>query len=235
METRYRELLDSKGRALIDRIESYGSAEIGIEQCDEGPACVVSEEEATICFPNLDSISPEAFVHELLHIERNWPERVPQLFSNVEEPRRIQAIGTIDNDIEHLVIGPKIADYGFDPHDHWNRKIAEKWRMRFWERTQGAQDLRANLLLGYLTAQFLVSDESIKEGTDDVLRANGFLAEGLQFVSEMRGALASKEQMVSIAVHYLGMPLDSVRLDLFDIQQRHRIMTQIPQWNPHGQ
>ena len=32
METRYRELLDSKGRALIDRIESYGSAEIGIEQ-----------------------------------------------------------------------------------------------------------------------------------------------------------------------------------------------------------
>lgn len=228
MDRRYRDVLNSKGRSLVDEIEFYARAEIKVEQCDEGPACVVSEFDATICFPNLGSISAEAMIHELLHIQRNWPERVPQLFSSIEEPARIQSIGLIDNDLEHLIIGPRIAEYGFDPHDHWNRRIKAKWERKFWEGAQDARDRRASLLLGFLTAQFLTSDGSLKGWTCDVLREHACLDDGIRFSSEIDVALGSKERTCSIAVHYLGIPSSMVHLALFDIQSSERIRSPVP-------
>lgn len=63
-------------------------------------------------------VMAQGVTHELLHIERYWMEHVPQLYP--ADRRNWKNCAQMENALEHLVIVPREADYGFDPHRHWN-------------------------------------------------------------------------------------------------------------------
>jgi hypothetical protein len=220
MDPRFLEALPPNISALVKRIEAYSGVAIQVEQYDRDvPACAVDESEAKVCFPDLDSIKPREMLHELLHIERNWPEMVPQLFTTNEESEpHVTLIGKIDNALEHLVIVPREKDYGFEPFGPWNEKIGPKWQQRFWSKIEGADDRRLNLLLSWLSVDFLVTDQTIRALAQEALRETGLLDEAQNFSSAMRQVLDRKEFMAATAVRFLQLPPKSVGLYLFDVR-----------------
>lgn len=230
MEARFLETLPSKISALALRIEAYSGVEIQVTQYGRDvPACKVSECEAIIYFPRLDSIEPRKMLHELLHIERNWPQMIPQLFtSNDTSWPHVEMIGKVDNALEHLVIIPREMDYGFEPFAPWNAKIRPKWQRGFWTEICHPDERRGNLLLSWLSVDFLATDGALRRLAQNALQEEGLLENAQEFSAAMRESLDQKDRMAASAVRFLRLPPESVTLDLFDVRARERRRSPVP-------
>src|ERR1043165_8017081 len=89
MDTFFKAQLPSNIAMLVARIESVAKREISVD-VDSRPVSPTSTNpdrlsvritptDATILLRSRDAFPPHDVLHELLHIERMWVERVPQL------------------------------------------------------------------------------------------------------------------------------------------------------------
>jgi hypothetical protein len=231
VEDCYYNQLPLVGQELVDQIEGYSGKTIGVIQRSSGPACRISHQIADLAFPDLGAIPSAAAVHELLHIRRNWPEKIPQLFAaaGLSDPR-LNVIAGLDNDLEHLVISPEQKALGFDPALHWNTRLGEKWRGNFWEKARCPEDRRLSLLQGALTAGFLATDRSLESLVESVIKKENLLAEAQRYCADMRTVLGSKEKMAACLVNHLKISPAWVKLVLFDVKNDAEISSDVPTW-----
>jgi hypothetical protein len=232
MEARYFDQLPQVGKELVQSIEGYSAKIIGVVQRDGISGCRIDQNVALLNFGNLNAIPPADAVHELLHVRRNWPERIPLLAATggVADPRS-QVIADIDNDLEHLVISPEQKALGFDPTPHWNGRYNTKWRGRFWENIGNSEDRRAALLLNGLGVDFLTTDRDLKKIVEKTLKSAKLLEVQKRMVGEMAAVLTSKDKMAAVAVHYLAIPRAWVKLVIFDVKAGGEpISSEVPPW-----
>lgn len=239
MDTFFKTRLPPNIIALVDRIENFARHEIAVE-VDERPvsptspnpdrlAARVTERDATILLRSRDVFPPHDVLHELLHIERLWVERIPQVLPH-PEANRVTDTGAIENALEHLVIVPREADYGFDPYPYWNETSRRNWQTYPWPATTNALARRWNCLLGWLTVSQLVNDDRVKEHVERSLTEEGLLDEAKKFSARIVEKLASKPQAISAALRFLKIPPADVLIVRFDIQHERYEEVPIP---PH--
>lgn len=232
MESRFYDQLPQAGKDLVYGIECYSGKFIAVVQKPGSPSCGVDQRNATITFPDVDAIPADAAVHELLHIHRNWPERIPRLVAagGAADPLS-GGISNIDNEIEHILMSLRQKALGFDPTAHWNQRLTAIWQRRNWERIPDERNRRLNLLQGAVTVEFLATDQALRRQVEEILRAQNILQEKHRFVEDLKRGVASKESAVACTVHHLQIPKNIVCLYLLDVKTESVVRSDVADWH----
>lgn len=229
MDSFFKAQLPPNITVLVDRIESISAREISIE-IDTRPVSPTSPNpdsliarvtptEAAILLRSRDLFPPHDVLHELLHIERMWIERVPQLVSVHPSSVRTRIATDIENALEHLVIVPREANYGFDPYPYWNETSRRNWAEYPWPAMTDPWWRRKACLLGWLTVFYLVNDPEVKSHVEGCLRNEGLLDEARRFSARIGEKLTSKLHAQSAVLRFLEIPrtdFTSVRFTVND-------------------
>lgn len=220
MDTFYKAQLPSGVATLVDRIESFAKREISVE-VDNRPrsptspnpdslAARVTPTSATILLRSKDVFPLHDVLHELLHIERLWVEEIPQLVPRHDPKGTRSKIATdIENALEHLIIVPREANYGFDPYPYWNETSRRNWGSYPWPAMTDPWERRKTCLLGWLTVSCLVNDEEVRSHVEECLRKEGpvLLDEAKRFSARISEKLVSKPQAQSAVLRFLEIPM----------------------------
>lgn len=218
MDTFFKTQLPPDIAKLVDDIESFARREILVE-VDTRPvspsspnpdrlAVHVTPTEARILLRSRDVFRPHDVLHELLHIERLWVEQIPQLLP-IHDPHgnRSRIAGDIENALEHLVIVPREANYGFDPYPYWNETSRRNWAGYPWPTMTDPWSRRKACLLGWLTVFYLVNDSVGRCHVEECLRKEGLLEEAHRFGARIGEKLRiSKPQAQSAVLRFLEIP-----------------------------
>jgi len=222
MDTFYKAQLPPGVATLVDRIESFAGREISVE-IDNRPrsptspnpdslAAHVTPTSATILLRSKDVFPPHDVLHELLHVERMWVEGIPQLIPR-HDPKGIRGriANDIENALEHLVIVPREANYGFDPYPFWNETSRRNWSSYPWPALTDPWARRKAGLLGLLTVSCLVNDEEVRSNVEKCLRQEEKagpvqLDEAKRFSARIVEKLVSKPQAQSTVLRFLEIP-----------------------------
>jgi len=228
MDTFFKAQLPPDIATLVDDIESLAKREISIEvdtrlvsPTSPNPDSLVARvtpTEATILLRSRDVFRPHDVLHELLHIERMWVERIPQLVP-IHDPHgtRSKIATDIENALEHLVIVPREANYGFDPYPYWNETSRRNWAEYPWPAMTDPWWRRKACLLGWLTVFYLVNDPGVKRHVEECLRKEGLLDEAQRFSARIGEKLVSKPQAQSAVLRFLEIPTTDFMIVRFKV------------------
>jgi len=240
MDRHYKDQLPQQVAVLIDQIEAYARREIQIavdtrpvSPTDPNPdrlAAEVTEQRATIYLRAPDAFPPHGVLHELLHIHRFWVDGIPQVLP-VHDPdgERLQVTGSIENALEHQIIVPREAEYGFEPYSYWNETERRLWGQYPWPAITNQWARRKNSLLGWLTVSRLVSDDQVKAQAADCLKKEGLFDEAQRFATRIAGVIESKPRSISATLRFLKIPIQDVRLVRFNVLTEQRDFIPIPE------
>ncbi len=233
MEPRFLDSLTPEIRELVKRIEDYASKAILVQERPDKPkaGCLLNHHDAVICLPTLNPFPVEDVLHELLHIERNWPAKVPLLFTtNRQSESLVNVYAGYDNQLEHLVIVPQQIKYGFDATTRWNECQDKHWTGKFWEQSPHPADKRVNLLLSYLAVSILVTDADVKNKAESVLRFFGLLDEAQKFAAKIKRVIQDKPLVASAVKRFFPLADGDVQLILFDVKVGEERQIAIPKY-----
>ena len=167
--------LPDQVRGLLDEIEDFANLPVGIElntepisPTDPNPdrsSARISHDRATIHVQSAD-VPPNSILHELLHVHRYWVGGIPQIMPIGNSDNQWKVTSQIENCLEHQIIVPREADYGFEPYSYWNRTVKILWERYPWPDPIEPSLRRDRCLLGWLSCCRLVTDEKVKsQGT----------------------------------------------------------------------
>lgn len=239
MDNAYRAQLPANVAALVTRIEDFANREIQVtvdtrpvSETDPNPdrqAIEVTERRATIYLRRKDSFPIHGVLHELLHIERFWLEGIPQVLP-LRDPDgdRLRITSSIENVLEHQIIVPREADYGFEPYAYWNETELQLWGQYPWPSITNPWSRRKNFLLAWLTVSTLVTERNIKALAENSLQMEGLFEEAERFAEKIRQTIHSKPRAVRTVLLFLGIPVSDVKLVEFDVKNEKRISVPIP-------
>lgn len=215
-------------RALLDEIESFAGQVVRFEKNPFpisqtnpnplAPALACNNVSARVMLREGSLQDAQGILHELLHLRRFWVDGIPQLVPKVDNEGNWGVTGSVENDLEHLVIVPREADYGFDPYPYWNATLTENWARYPWPEMTNKWARRKNLLLGWLSVAKICNDQALEEHARACLAKEGMLAEAQRFVTRVSKALPDKAKALAEVVSTLRIPRDDVRLLYIDIR-----------------
>jgi hypothetical protein len=235
MESSYLCRLPGHVQELVTKIESFASMAIEVavdtrpvSDTDPNPdrlAAEVTERNATILLRAPESFPSEAVTHALLHIERYWNGRIPQIVPVADQTgSRFTITSAIENTLEHLVIVPRQERFGVDPYPYWARTSRENWSRYPWPTMTSSDARRRNCLLGWLTAKYLTMDEALQADVRACLRQERLLGEAERFSEKIMRTISTKPpHALSAVVRFLKIPEREVIGVLFDAKARRRI------------
>ena len=216
----------------MDSIENFAqtgiSLEISPEVTAEALACRVDHNSAVLLLPPTGETTAQAVLHELLHIHRYWNEQIPKIMPVSESDSRWSIANAIDNSLEHTIIVPREAEYGFEPYGYWNAVTRRNFSDYPWPEIADQFARRKNCLIGWLYCSKLIDDADVKETVRSALRSEGLLHDGEQFAAKVSRLASNKAQMISAAIRFLHIPRKDVRLLYCDIQGRRRRIEEVP-------
>jgi hypothetical protein len=233
-----RHALPANVLALMDEIEAYAELAINVDINPKAipastidanplaPAAEISHDRATIYLREANT-DAQGILHELLHIHRFWVERIPQIQPVGQNDNQWSVTASIENALEHLVIVPREADFGFDPYPYWNEIERVLWAAYPWPSITLPFARRKHCLLGWLTTE-LVNDPEVKELVRAGVAREGLFVEAEKFRRRIGALLGNKERTVACAVRFLKIPRDQARLVYFDVRARKRTVEVIP-------
>jgi hypothetical protein len=235
MQPEFRERLPANVLALLDKIEAAAGQEIRVEAnphpvsptdpSPEAMAASVGEDAATIYIRSPELFVVQGALHELLHIERYWVKRVPQILPTADafDADRISITSDIENCLEHLVIVPEEAKYGFEPFGYWNKTFAANWGSHPWPDMKNSWSRRKNCLLGWMTTSCLATDEAVKALASSAVQAEGHWLEAQKFAAKVVGqVVGDKAGALATVVRFLQIPPHEVELVTFDPKMKQR-------------
>ncbi len=231
MQQDFRQRLTAAIRRLVEEIETFAGTEIEVrptpaptQATERQPKAVVliaSEQGATLLYRPEQEFPPQAVLHELLHLQRYWMERIPQLVAAVDpDGEKTRIAHEIENALEHLIIIPREAGYGFNPYPAWNERARGNWGAYPWPEVTAPWARRKHGLLSYLTTSFLVTDAQLKRLADEALTEERLLVEAQKFSQKIARVLTSKERCLSTAVKFLRIPRHDAAMAYLDIRQK---------------
>jgi hypothetical protein len=226
MQPEFRDRLPANVLALVDKIEAGAGQEIRVQRggypvpaddaYPDAMAASVTEHAATVFFRSPEAFSVDGAVHELLHIERYWLERVPQILpvAAAFDADRVSITSSIENCLEHMVIVPQEANYDVERLAYWNKALAGIWGRHPWPDLTEPWARRKNCLLGWLATAHMGSDEAVKTLAATALQAEGQWVEAQKFAAKVSSQMAANDKAAALAtvVRFLKIPIDQVEL-----------------------
>jgi hypothetical protein len=241
VEPQFKTRLPSAVQQLVDELERFADLPIHVavnprpaSPTDPNPehlAAEVTERSATVLIRSRDAVPAYGVLHELLHVQRFWTESIPQVMPVLGDrapSNQWQVTSDIENALEHIVIVPREAEYGFDPFPYWNETTRTNWSRYPWPNMTDPWARRKNCLLGALTDAFLVNDPDVKQLVERGLRGEGLLAEARRFTEKIRRVLGSKPHGIATVLRFLPIPFEEVGLVGFDVKNRGRFLVPLP-------
>jgi hypothetical protein len=218
--------LPSSILALMDEIESFARLHLGFDHYNfpvrankfnpRAPATEVSPDGATVYLHDFDVLDLHGITHELLHIHRYWIEGVPQIQPARNVAANLQASTNIENGLEHLVIVPREATYGFDADRYWSDVARHKWAQYPWP---WIADRRNDILLERLALE-LVKDLEVHQMARGHLRTEGMEEEADRFAQRIRQFLGNKPRAAACVVRFMRIPPGLLHLTHIDVRNR---------------
>lgn len=239
MEKGFLEKLGVEIQRLVQEIENFAAAEIRVSatpapssksgQSPKTLALMSSEMGATILYRDTEDFRSQAVLHELLHLRRYWIDFVPQILP-VDDPdgEKIKLANQIENTLEHIIIAPQEAAYGFDSYGPYSETTKKTWEDYPWLAINEPWARRKNCLLTWLTTSVLVEEPGIRDLAEQCLEKEGLLTEAQNFSEKIEHVLSSKEQCISAAIRFLQIPRQEVAMVYLDIKNRKTLQKPIP-------
>jgi hypothetical protein len=128
-------------------------------------ACIL-EDGARILLREGGLIEPQNILHELLHIHRYWVQHTPQLEPLVDHESNWEITRRIEDALEHLVIVPREANFGFAPRLQWHETAMLEWSAYPWPDNTEPQSRSLSTHLGWLACE-LVAEPKIRDLAKD--------------------------------------------------------------------
>jgi hypothetical protein len=232
MKSEYRQQLPDSLRALVDEIETAAGAGIIVEHYRESDTSLDSDAycsykiEGGRCAPiiryrdRLDATSecyPVPWMiaaHELLHLRRYFVEHVPTarwVDGRDPMPFRLRLTSGVENNIEHVVIEPALASFGFPLPT-----IIVEWDSFL---RNGLSNLDRYQAMLASIGPLAIGNAGQRSKAENALRRLGLLNEAAWMAGHLRRLAASPDresakvamQMVVFAA--LRLPLNLVRLE----------------------
>jgi hypothetical protein len=132
------------------------------------------------------------------------------LSDDVIEDRR-HIVSEIENALEHLVIVPRSASYGFEPYDYWNTVTAKAWNNYPWPSVQKSMGRRLTCFLGWLIRDLLNDSATISHMKRSLL-AEGLLTEAEELRLSVCNQLSAKGSNAALVLKAIGVPPNDVVL-----------------------
>lgn len=239
MEQRFLQKLNNETKNLVQEIENFASTEIQVRstpmpsnQSASSPksvTLVASEKGAMLLYRNEQDFKPQTVLHELLHLRRYWNDFVPQILPFKDpDGDKTKIANQIENTLEHLVIVPKEADYGFDPYSQYNKTARENWESYPWPAISEPWARRKNCLLVWLTTNFLVTDAAVKRSAEQCLEQEKLRVEASNFAEKIGRVVNSKEHCISTAIRFLRIPRHETTMAYLDIKNQKTLRKPVP-------
>lgn len=227
MDAAYKNSLPVKAQSLVDTIEQFAGFPIQVivdpstapkatDPNPERPMLRVTERSAAIFLPT-PRFSAHGLTHELLHLQRYYLEEIPQV-EPVDQSAADQwtVTSSIENTLEHQVIVPREADYGFDFRPYWVQTEKTLWAGYPWAWMTEPFARRKNCLVGFLTVENIAKDAELSAFVRECLATEGILKEAEQFRKRVTDVLHTKERAARLVVEFLQIPRSEVRLMRLD-------------------
>lgn len=241
MQREFRQRLPGSVQRLVDELEERADLEIPVcidtrpvsptEPNPERAAAAINHDGATIFIRSDSAFSPHGILHELLHIHRYWIEEVPQLMpaqGDRDTDDRWRITSQIENALEHVIIVPREAAYGFDPYPYWAETARKNWSSYPWEHIPDPWARRAACIVGSLSVRFLVKDPAVQDLAERCIAEEGLLHEAQRFHRKIAKVIGSKPRAVSAVLRFLQIPFEEVGLVGFDVRNRKRYLAPLP-------
>jgi hypothetical protein len=229
--------LSAEAQRLVREIEEFASSEIELRappvppgQAVRAVALIASESGATLFYRSEEDFQTPAVLHELLHLRRYWMDCVPQLVP-VADPQgeRTKIANQIENTLEHLIITPQEARYGFDPYTNLNETARQSWQGYPWSDITESWARRKMCLLSWLTTRLLISDDGVKALAWECLQKEGLSEEAEIFASKIERWKGSKERCISTAVRFLRIPRAEAEMIYLDVKNKRLVRKPVPE------
>ena len=254
MKSEYKSQLPATLRALVDEIESAAGVEISVKRAPDLPVNLLADIKwgdmggpvtlsltlwyksdlgaTSDCYP-----LPFAMVaHELLHFRRYTVEHVPSVFSIRGVPQshqdaamRVTTVLGIETLLEHLIIEPRVRNYGFDyPLNFCCRAYWEHIPPKPWATPEF--NVHWQLMNEYLQTVFLCENITVKQCALQVMQRLGWLDEARSAADTLRAimlgtdAVRMKEEMALAACKAFWIPAETV-----GILYQYRILKMLPE------
>ena len=210
--------LPSKSIRLLERVEEKvgwkvnflraDASDYGLREEDDIPAAGEFYPTSSRILLFTDVICPGQITHELLHFEQIYCLGVPMLEALPSLKSFFLAITGL---IEHLVIVPLEADYGFANPEKWNESTLRNWNLFLLEEEPDfVKSWR--LIETWLSCNELGSDQAIIDTVTSYLIANDGLSQATKLHSDVMGNLEERPMVVAIICQAMG--IDTARLSL---------------------
>jgi hypothetical protein len=240
VEERFLERLSPDIQRLVNEIEAFAAVEIEVRSAPtptlktaanpKAVALLATETGATLLYREEGKFQSRAALHELLHLRRYWLDSVCQLAA-VDDPQgdKTRIASEIENTLEHLVIYPQEASYGFDPYVGINDRERERWQAYPWVNINEPWARRKTALLSWLTVDALVTDETVKALACRYLENEGILEEAVNFSDKIQRLKNSKERGLATAVRFLRIPRHEAEMVYIDIKNKRLVRKPVPE------
>ena len=240
MQRAFLQRLNTETQDLVREIEAFAASEIELRAAPppsseaasaaRAVALIASETGAILLYRGEEEFQTPAVLHELLHLRRYWIDRVPQLVP-LADPQgdKTKIANQIENALEHLIITPQEARYGFDPYVGLNETARHNWQSYPWNDITESWARRKMCLLSWLTTRLLVSDHGVKALAQQCLQKEGLLEEAENFAAKIERSKGSKERCISTAVRFLRIPRAEAEMIYLDVKNKRLVRKPVPE------
>jgi hypothetical protein len=225
-------------RCLMDGLEAYADQHINFafnvrpppDSYPNAAACALEDAGATIFLREGASIIPQDILHELLHIQRYWIDRIPQLEPVQELADKAgnwDVIACIENILEHLVIVPKEAGYGFAPREVWKKGALSEWSQYPWPTLEEPFSRRLGWIIAWLHCD-LLCDPAVTALAERCLATEGVLDEAKRIGRTVARRLPNKGKCLRTMMNAVGILRQEVRLAYYDVRAKKKRYEELP-------
>lgn len=208
MRPEYLDRLSDSVQKFIHEVERLAGVEVevlpSIKQNDRGPTrqgaleIVINAQNIQLFAPTNGYFPDGAVRHEILHVQRFHIEGVPKLTlaDDEEWDRRLSdAMGAIDNAIEHVVIVPVELQFHPERREHWEA-VMKNVCSGLPDVPEG--ELRLAVCLHWTFLRHVLPDSPQLEVAKHFATEHGLLEIADHFADRFLSAAASKEEMIRI-------------------------------------
>jgi len=208
MQHEYLVCLSEPVRQLVLEVEKGAGVEIKVildrKQNESGTTgrgnlAVDIEAQRIRLFAPTNGYFPDGAVrHEVLHVRRFHVDGVPKLAladSEKWDKSFSDALGALDNAIEHVVIVPEELQFHSDRREHWETVMQDVWSA-LPDAPEGERPLAVCMHWTFL--RHVLPDSPVTEIARSFAKKHALLDLADYFADRFKDALASKEELVRL-------------------------------------
>lgn len=225
--------LNKQGRQLLNEVENYAGIEVqfldGRKETEletwvtpEGGAiasCHANHVHAKVFLFGEENIR-HAVIHELLHVQLNWCERIPQINPIEGLSDNWHITGAISTFLDHLIIIPREKNYALSNWNTWGKGAKGWWKSYTPKMFENEFTWRFKSLIEWvLTTETIVNKEVGKIATQRLKEAR-LLDEAIAFRDIVLPMLGDHNSALSFMARYFGLDLSAYRIITFDVRTR---------------